>query len=207
MHIKLCSMLCASLDGRGVWGRMDTCICVAESLPCLPGTTTILLIGYFVVQLPSSVRLFVTSWTAVHRAPCPSPPPRVCPSLCPLHQWCHPAISSSDTLFCPRSFPASRTFPMSWLFSSDDQNTGASASASVFPANIQGWSLLRWTGLISLLSRGLSGVFSSTIVQSHQFCILYGPALTIVHEPWADHSFDYTDLCQQSDVYAFQHTV
>ena len=53
-------MLCASLDGSGVWGRMDTCICVAESLPCLPETTTILLIGCFVVQLPSRVWLFVT---------------------------------------------------------------------------------------------------------------------------------------------------
>ena len=46
---------------------------------------------------------------------CPSPSPEVCPSSCPLHQWCHPAISSSDALFsfCPQSFPASGTFPMS----------------------------------------------------------------------------------------------
>ena len=51
------------------------------------------------------------------RPPCPSPSPNVCPSSCPLHQWCHPAISSSDALFsfCPQSFPASGTFPMSWL--------------------------------------------------------------------------------------------
>ena len=105
------------------------------------------------------------------RPPSPSPSPTVCPSSCSLHQWCHPAISSSDTLlsFCPQSFPASGTFPMSRLFASGDQNTGASASASVLPMRFQGWFPLRLTGLISLLSKGLSGVFSSTRVWRHQF--------------------------------------
>ena len=53
-------------------------------------------------------------------------------SLHSLYQWCHPAISSSDAFFsfCPQSFPASGTFPMSHLYASDDQNTGFSASAS-----------------------------------------------------------------------------
>ena len=105
------------------------------------------------------------------RPPCPSPYPGVCPNSCLLHQWCYPAISSSDVLFffCPQSFRASGTFPMSHLFASDDHNTGASALASVLPVNIQGWSPLRLTGLISLLSKGLSGVFSSTTVWKHQF--------------------------------------
>ena len=43
-------MSCGSLDGRGVWGRMDTCICMAESLCCPPETITILLIGYTSIQ-------------------------------------------------------------------------------------------------------------------------------------------------------------
>ena len=62
------------------------------------------------------------------RPPCPSPAPEVCPSSCPLHPWCHLAISSSDKLssFCPQSFPALGTFTMSWLFTSGYQNTGAS---------------------------------------------------------------------------------
>ena len=104
------------------------------------------------------------------RPPCPSPSPGVCPSSCSLHQWC-PAISSSDAFFsfCPQSFPASGTFAKSCLFTSDDQNTGASALSSVLPVNIQGWSPLRLTGLISLMSKGLSGVFSSTTVPRHQF--------------------------------------
>ena len=81
----------------------------------------------------------------------------VCPSSCSLHRWCRPAISSSDALFsfCPQSFPASGTFPINHLFTSNDQNTGASASALVFPVNIHSWSSVRLTVLISLLSRRL----------------------------------------------------
>ena len=104
------------------------------------------------------------------RPSCPLPYPGVCPSSCPLHQWCHRAISSSDTLFffCPQSFPASGTFPMSQLLASDDQNIGASASAPVLPTSIQGWFPLRLTGLI-FLSKRFSGVFSSITVPRHQF--------------------------------------
>ena len=102
------------------------------------------------------------------RPPCPSASPGVCPSSCSLHWWCYPGISCSDALFsfCPSSFPASGTFPKSRLFASHDQNTGA---ASVLSVNIQVWSPLRLTGLISLLSKGLSGVFSSTTGWRHQF--------------------------------------
>ena len=61
---------------------------------------------------------------------CPSPSPKVCPSSCLLHQWCHTVISFSDALisFCHQPFPASGTFPMNRLFTSDDHNTEASAS-------------------------------------------------------------------------------
>ena len=101
------------------------------------------------------------------RPPCPSPSPRVCSSSRSLRQWCRPAVSSSDALFsfCPQSFPASGTFPMTRLFTLGDQNTGASASALVLPMSIQGWFPLRLTDLISLLST----VFSSTTVWKHQF--------------------------------------
>ena len=70
---------------------------------------------------------------------------------------------------CPQSFPASMPFPMSQLFASEGQSIGASASASVLPMNIQGWFPLRLTGLISLLSKGLTRVFPSTTIQKHQF--------------------------------------
>ena len=105
------------------------------------------------------------------RPPCPSPTTGVYPNSCPLSQWCHPAISSFVVPFssCPQSLPASGSFPMSQLFARGGQSIGVSASASVFPMNTLDWSPLRWTGWISLQSKGLSRVFSNTIVQKHQF--------------------------------------
>ena len=105
------------------------------------------------------------------RLPCPSLSPWVCSNSCPRSQWCHPTISFSVTHFssCFQSFPASGSFPTSQFFASGGQSIGASASASVLPMNIQGWFPLGLTGLISLLSKGLSRVFSSTTVQKHQF--------------------------------------
>ena len=109
------------------------------------------------------------------RPPCPSPTPRVYPDSCPLSRWCHPTISSSVIPFsyCPQSFPASGSFPMSQLSTSGGQSTGVSASTSastsVLPKNTQDWSPLGWTGRISLQSKGLSRVFSNTTVQKYQF--------------------------------------
>ena len=99
---------------------------------------------------------------------------RVCSNSCPLSQWCYPTISSSVTPFssCHQSFPALRSFPMCWLFASGGQNIGASASPTVFPVNIEGLFPSGFTCLISLLSKGLSRVFSRTTVQRHQF---FGP--------------------------------
>ena len=92
------------------------------------------------------------------RLPCPSPSPGVCSNSRPLGLWCHPIISSSVTPFfsCLQSFPSSGSFPTSQLFISGGQSIGASASASapVFPGNIQGWFPLGLSGLISLLSQG-----------------------------------------------------
>ena len=101
---------------------------------------------------------------------------------------------------------------MSQPFASDDQTTGASASASVLPTSIQGSFPLRLTGLISLLSKGLSGVFSSTTVERHQFFDVLLPhppssVLTTTGDHWKDPSLNYTDLCRQRNVSAFQHTV
>ena len=82
-----------------------------------------------------------------------------------------PTISSSFVPFssCLQSFPASGSFQMSHLFASGGQSIGVSAWASVLPMNIQDWYPLWWTGLITLQSKGLSRVFSNTIVQKHQF--------------------------------------
>ena len=91
------------------------------------------------------------------RLPCPSLSPWVCSNSCSMSWWCHSTISSSVTPFSssPQSFPASGSFPISWLFASGGQGIGASASASVLLMNIQNWFPLGWTGWISLKSKGL----------------------------------------------------
>ena len=91
------------------------------------------------------------------RLPCPSLSPRICSHSYPLSRWCHPTISSSVSPFssCPQSFPVSGSLPMSQIFASGGQSIEASAAASVLPMNIQGWFSLGFTGLISLLSKGL----------------------------------------------------
>ena len=116
------------------------------------------------------VQFFVTPWTAAHQA-----------SLSFTISWSLLKLMSIELVMpsnhlvlccpfsCPQSFPSSGSFLVSWLFASGGQNIWASASASVLPMNIQGWFPLGLSGLISLLSKGLSRVFSSTTVQKHQF--------------------------------------
>ena len=111
----------------------------------------------------SRVQLFATPWTVACQASLSIVTPRVCSSSCPLSRWCHPTILSSIACFsfCLHSFPASGP--------SGGQSIGVSASALVLAMNIQSWFPLGLTGLITLLSKGLSRVFSNTTVQKHQF--------------------------------------
>ena len=125
-----------------------------------------------VVQLLSCVRLFVTPWTVARQT---SLSLTISQSL--LRLMSIELVMPSNHLIlcsllfstCPQSFPASGSVPMSRLFPSGGQSIGASASASVLPMNIQGWFPIGLTNLISLLSKGLSRVFSNTTVQKHQF--------------------------------------
>ena len=105
------------------------------------------------------------------RPPCPSPTPRAYSNSCLLSWWCHPTISSSVIPFssCLQTFPDSGSFQMRQLFASGNRSTGVSALTQVFTRNIQDWFPLGWTDWISLLSKGLSRVFSNTTVQKHQF--------------------------------------
>ena len=141
------------------------------------------------------------------RPPRPSPNPGVYPNSCPLSWCCHPTISSSVVPFssCLQSFPASGSFPICQFFTSGGQSIGASASASVFPLNIQDWFSLGLTGLI-LLSKGLSRVFSSITVKKHQF---FSPEPALGSNSHI-HTWLLEELClwlydlyQQGDVSAF----
>ena len=115
-----------------------------------------------------AVWLFVTPWTAVCQASHLSLSPGVCSSSCSLSWWCYLTTSScSPFSSCPRSFPASGSFPVSHLFTSGSQSIGA--SASVLPMNIQGWFPIGLTDLISFQSKVLSRDFSSTKIWKHLF--------------------------------------
>ena len=129
------------------------------------------------------------------RLPCPSLSPGVCSNSCSLSWWCYPTISFSviPLLLCPQSFPASESFSMSQLFASGGQSIAVSASPSNLPMNIQGWFPLGLTGLIFLLSKGLSRVFSSPLfksINSAALSPLYSPTLTSIRDYWKNHSFD-----------------
>ena len=105
------------------------------------------------------------------RLPWPSPMLGAYSNSCSSSRWCHSTISSSVIPFssCPQSLPASESFPVSQLFTWGGQSIGASALASVLPMNIKDWFPWGLTGLISMQCKGLSRVFSNTIVQKHQF--------------------------------------
>ena len=111
---------------------------------------------------------------AAHQAPLSSTISKSLLTSCPLSRWYYLIISSSVTPFssCVKSFPASRSLPMSQLFTSGGQSIGVSASVSVLPMNIQDWFPLGWTDWISLQSKGLSRVFSNTTVQNKYIHII-----------------------------------
>ena len=107
--------------------------------------------------------------------PVHTPTSGACSNSCPLSRQCHLTISSSVVPFFShlQPFQASVSFPMSQFFASGSQSVGA--SASILPMSIQDWFPLKLMGLISLLSKGLSRVFSNTTVQKHQFTSLCFP--------------------------------
>ena len=134
------------------------------------------------------------------RLPYPLLSSRDCSHSCPLSQWHQTSILSSVIPFstCPKSSPASGSFPVSWLFASGGQSIGTSASVSVLAMNIQDWFPLGFTGFIFLLFKGLSRIFSSTTIWSHQFFCAQSSLCSnshIHHDCWENHSFDCTDLC------------
>ena len=154
----------------------------------------VLKVQFSSVQSLSHVRLFATPRTAACQA-----------SLSITNSWSLPKLMSIESvmpsnhlilccplLLLPTIFPSITVFfLMSWFFGSGGQSIGA--SASVLPMDIQGWFPLGLTALISLLSKGLSGVFSSTTIRKHHFFSpqpFYCSSLTSVHDYWKNHSFE-----------------
>ena len=154
--------------------------------------------------MPSSLRPHGLQHT---RLPCPSVSPRVCSNLCPLSCQCYPTISSSVAPFtsCPHSFPESGSCPMSQLFASGGQSIGASAPATVFPMNMQGWFPLGLNSLLLAVQATLRSLLqyhsSKALIQCSVFFMVQLSHQYTTY--WKNHSFDYMDLCQQSNVSAF----
>ena len=151
-------------------------------------------------QSLSLVQLFATIWTA----PCQSSLSfTIFQSLLKLMSIESAMPSNLLILCCPlllllKSFPASGSFLVSQLFPSDGQNIGASTSASVLSMNIQGWSPCSPRD-----SQESSPTPQFKSINSSARSLLYCPTLTFIHDCWKNHSFDYMDLCRQSNVCAF----
>ena len=149
-----------------------------------------------VVQLLSHMQLFATPWTASHQAPLSS---SISCSLLKFMSFesvmlSNHLIFSHPFSFCLQSFPASESFPMSQLFTSGSQSTGA--SAPVVPMSVQGWfplGLLVWSSYSLRGSQESSVALQFESINSLVLSFLYGPTLTSVYDYWKNHSFDYTD--------------
>ena len=148
-----------------------------------------------VVQSLSGVELFVTPWTAACQASLSFTISRRLLKLMSIELMMpsNHLILCCPFSSCPQCFPAPGK--VSQLFSLDGQSIGASASASLLPMNIQSWFPLVLTGLISLLSKGLSTESSPAPqlerIHSSALNLLYGSTLTSIHDYWKNHSFDY----------------
>ena len=144
---------------------------------------------------------------------CPSPFPGVCSNSHPLNQWCHPTISTAVSSFssCAQSFLAKRSFPMSWY----RWPKYWSFSFSISPSNEYSRLVSFRTHLFDLIAiqRTLKSLLqhrnskTSILKPILQLSLIYGLTLTSIHDYWKNHSFDYMDLCWQSDVSAFECTV
>ena len=191
-----------------------------EAMNCCVSTCNLVISwNRAVVQLLSCVWLFVIHRLQHNMLLCPSLSPWVFLKSGPLSWWCHPNISSSVMSFSsgPQSFPASESFPVSQLFTSGGQNIGASASTSVLPIRIQGWFPLGLTGFNPRVESNTSGfdLFAvlgtlASLLQHHssKASILWCSSFFMVqlshlHDDCKNRSFDYIDLCWQSDVSAF----
>ena len=133
------------------------------------------IIFYFYAQFSSVAQSCLTLCKSMYRSMRGFPVHQQLLDLVQTHvHWGSDAIQSSHSMLSPSppTFCLSQpsgSFQMSQFFASGGQSIGVSASVSVLPVSIQDWFPLRWTGLISLQSKGLSRVLSNTTVQKHQF--------------------------------------
>ena len=158
------------------------------------------------IQSVAHVQLFAIPWTVACQVPLSSTFSQSLLRSLPIESVMLSNISiiiCCPLLLLASVFPNIRVFSMSWLFRSSGQSIGA--SASVLPINIQDWFPLGLTVLISFWPRESQEPSSAQFksINSSVLGLIYGPTLTSIHDYWKSHSFDYSDLCWQSDIFAF----
>ena len=162
-----------------------------------------------VVQLLSHVRLFAAPWTVAHQVFLSFTISHSLLNLMSIESVMpsNHLILSCPLILLPSTVPSIKVFSNESLFASGSQSIIASASASVLSMNIQSWFPLWLTGWISLHSKGLPSLpqhhSSFKSINSSALSLLYSSTLTSIHDYWKNQSFDYTDLCWQSNVSAF----
>ena len=145
-----------------------------------------------VFQLLSHVQLFVAPWTAARQVPLLFTISGVCSTSCPLSRWCYLTILDCVAPFssCPQSFPASESFPVSWLFVSGGQSIRASASVLPMESGLTSFRIdqfdLAVQGTLKESSPAPQFESSNSLVLS----LLDGPTLKSVCDYWKNHSFD-----------------
>ena len=163
-----------------------------------------------VVQSLSHVQLLWPHGLRHTRSPCPLPSLWVFPSSCPLNQWWHPTNSSSVALFsCLQSFPALRSFPMSWFLHQLAKvlqfQLRHHSFQRVFMVDFQDW--LVWSPWFLRVSEESSPAPQLESISSSLLSPIYGTTLTSVQDFWKDHNLDRMNLCQQNYVFALKYTV
>ena len=193
------------LTGASPWHLQANLVCYKSLL----FNSAVSYPSLFVVQSLNPVYSWGPHGLQHAQLPCPSPSPRTFSNSCPLSWWCHPTISSSVIPFssCLHCFPASGSFLMSQLFIS------GGPSISISPSNEYSGLIyfgIRWLALLAIQGTLKSLLQDHTQLKSINSSVLslhYGPTLISIHDQWKNHSFDYTDLCQQSNVSAFKYAV
>ena len=175
------------------------------------GVTFLYLTVIVVVESPSHVQHFATPWTAACQDSLSLTISQHLPSSRPLCWWYQPAVLSSDALFPPTLNLSQHQGLYQWVSSSHQMTKFWSFSFCISPSNVYSELISLTIDWLDLLAA--QGAFRSPPaphfkgINSLAFCLLYSPALAVICDHWEDLSLDYVNLCRQSNVSAFQHTV
>ena len=186
--------------GKWYWGCTQPAALTLSSLPLPAGRWPKGFLGTMTLVLLTLLRKLLFTCSVVSnslkphglqhtRLPCPSSSPWECSNSCPLSRWCHPTILFSVVSFssCPQSFPASVSFPKSWLFSSGGKVLELQLQRQSFQWTVRVdflWDWLVWSPCFPSNSQESSPTPQFESTNSLALSLLYGPTLTSIHDYW-----------------------